>query len=150
MGLKAEMGCTVIEERVSTPCDLTNLSLQEPTQVLFVARTILVDAQPVAYLWNVVSVEFLSRSDLDKLFTGSVLEILLKHGSPHLIYSLTYLAAVSADSVLAHELQIRRGTPLLRLEAKLTSAEGQVVDYSRSYFVPGFFSFHIVRRIGAG
>jgi GntR family transcriptional regulator len=150
MGLKTQMGRTVIEERAPTPTELTSLSLHEPAPVLSVARTILVDTQPVAYLWDVVPMEFLSREELDEKFTGSVLEMLLKHGTPQLIYSLTQLSAVASDSVLAHQLRIQRGSPLLRLEAKLVSSEQRVVDFSNSYFVPGFFSFHIIRRIGAG
>jgi GntR family transcriptional regulator len=35
----------------------------------------------------------------------------------------------------------------LRLEAQLIAQDGQVVDYSNSYFVPGYFRFHVVRRI---
>jgi GntR family transcriptional regulator len=32
--------------------------------------------------------------------------------------------------------------------ATLYSANGAVVDYSHSYFLPGHFRFHVVRRIG--
>jgi hypothetical protein len=37
---------------------------------------------------------------------------------------------------------------LLKLEAQLSARDGQVVDYSLSYFVPGHLRFHVVRRVG--
>jgi hypothetical protein len=30
----------------------------------------------------------------------------------------------------------------------LSDISGRVVDYSHSYFLPGFFRFHVVRRVG--
>ena len=150
IGLKTQMGSAVIEERTPFPCEMTGLALDEPTLVLSVARTILVDAQPVAYLWDVVPANFLAPAELDENFNGSVLEIFLKRGFPQLAYSLTYLAAVAADTVLADQLHIQRGTPLQRFEASLYTSDQRIVDFSTSYFIPGFFSFHVVRHIGTG
>ena len=48
---------------------------------------------------------------------------------------------------LAHALRIQRGAPLMKLVAQLFAADGQIVDYSISHFVPGYFRFHVVRRI---
>ena len=148
IGLKTQMGRAVIEERTPYPSEMAGLALHESAPVLAVARTILVDAQPVAYLWDVVLAEYLARAELDENFTGSVLEIFLKRGFPQLAYSLTYLAAVAADTVLAEQLHIQCGTPLQRFEASLYTSEQRVVDFSTSYFIPDFFSFHIVRHIG--
>jgi DNA-binding GntR family transcriptional regulator len=36
---------------------------------------------------------------------------------------------------------------LLLLEETLYAANGQIIDFSRNYFVPEFFKFHVVRRV---
>ena len=58
------------------------------------------------------------------------------------------LAAEAADGDVARWLHLQRGAPLLKLEAQLYAQDGRVVDYSLSYFVPGYFRFHVVRRVG--
>lgn len=148
-GIKVEMGSVQLEERDPTAVEMFNLGVSRPEPVLAAARTMLVDSRPAAYLLDVVPVELLTRADLDEAFTGSVLDLFIHKGTPVLSHSLTHLAAVAADAELAAQLQVRRETPLLCLEARLVSAGGKIVDFSLSYFVPGFFSFHIVRRIGA-
>jgi GntR family transcriptional regulator len=42
---------------------------------------------------------------------------------------------------------IQRGDVLLRFNAHLHTTDGRVVDYSYSYFLPGYFRFHVVRRV---
>jgi GntR family transcriptional regulator len=49
---------------------------------------------------------------------------------------------------VARALQIQRGDVLLRFEAFLYDISGRVVDYSFSYFLPGVFRFHVVRKVG--
>ncbi len=51
---------------------------------------------------------------------------------------------------VARALGIQRGDVLLRFTADLYSTTGQIVDYSFSYFLPGYFRFHVVRRVGPG
>jgi GntR family transcriptional regulator len=54
------------------------------------------------------------------------------------------------DDELALKLRLQPGDALLRLDAQLFTREGNVVDYSISYFVPGHFRFHVVRRMSQG
>jgi GntR family transcriptional regulator len=37
---------------------------------------------------------------------------------------------------------------LLRFDAQLYDSKGKVLDYSVSYFIPGYFRFHVNRRVG--
>jgi GntR family transcriptional regulator len=76
-----------------------------------------------------------------------VLDLLLARGWPALSHSRTELISEAADASLAHALRIQRGAPLMKLVAQLFTADGQIVDYSISHFVPGYFRFHVVRRI---
>jgi GntR family transcriptional regulator len=49
---------------------------------------------------------------------------------------------------VARKLGIQRGDVLLRFIAYLYTSAGRVVDYSFSDFLPGYFRFHVVRRVG--
>ena len=148
IGLETSMGEAEIEERPATQSEQTELGLKLPSMVLSVARAIEVNNRPVAYLHDVLPIEFLRKDDLSGSFHGSVIDVLLKRSDPPLSYSMTKLAAVSADRDLSVLLDIVPTTPLMRLEARLYSKDNQVVDYSISHFVPGYFDFHVVRRIG--
>ena len=55
---------------------------------------------------------------------------------------------VSAPSDVARPLQIQRDDVLLHFTAQLYTADGRMVDYSISYFLPGYFRFHVVRKVG--
>jgi GntR family transcriptional regulator len=37
---------------------------------------------------------------------------------------------------------------LLQFVSQIYNAAGKVVEYTVSYFIPGYFNFHVVRRIG--
>lgn len=147
IGLKTQMGEAVIEERAARPAELAAMSLTVPVTVLSVNRVILVDTQPVAYLQDILPTYLLSKEELLEQFRGSILDVLLKRGSPTLSYSQTRIEAVSADAALAKKLSIKTLSPLLKFEARLYNVDGVVVDYSNSHFVPGYFSFHVLRRI---
>ncbi len=77
-----------------------------------------------------------------------MLDLFLQRGQPALSHSRTDIIPVAADDDIARQLKVKAGDTLLKLEAQLFTREGKVVDYSLSYFVPGYFHFHVVRRIG--
>ncbi len=108
---------------------------------------ILEERVPIAYLQDVVPLEFIRASDMRE-FSGSVLDVLRARGGPDLSHSTTQITAVLADRRLRDLLDLARGAVLLKLEACLTASGGSIVDYSNSYFVPGYFRFHVVRRVG--
>jgi len=102
----------------------------------------------VAFLIDLLPQEYLLPEDLQQGFSGSVLDVLLHRGAPPLARSVAQIQAVSAKPQIAKKLQIQRGDVLLLLEAQLYGADGRIVDYSHSYFIPGHFRFHVVRRVG--
>jgi len=116
--------------------------------VTVVTRVIVADGQRVAFLTDVVPQDQLRAAELGEGFHGSVLDLFLQRGWPQLAHSRTELAAEAADGDVARWLHLQRGAPLLKLEAHLYAQDGRVVDYSLSYFVPGYFRFHVVRRVG--
>jgi GntR family transcriptional regulator len=147
-GLKTEMGKVEIEERLPSQAEMSGLECGSEEQVLSVSRIILIDKKPVAHLWDLILTKYLRKEELGEMFHGSVLDIFLKRGRPRLTYSFTGLAAVAVDRSLALRLEISPKTPLLKLEARLFTQDNEVVDYSISYFVPDYFDFHVIRRVG--
>ncbi len=146
MGLETHMGEAEISEREATPHEAERLQVTPGARVLSVTRVILTDTRPVAFLVDVVPTTCLRKQDLGEAFNGSVLDIFIRRGEPVLSHSRTDIIIEAADLPTARKLHLQRGDMLLKLDAQLYSREGLVVDYSLSYFVPGYFRFHVVRR----
>jgi GntR family transcriptional regulator len=148
-GLSTQMREFSAVERLAAPQEQRKLSLDGPARVTEVGRVIVAGAELyVAYLLDVVPQEYLCPADLGAGFKGSVLDLFLERGWPPLAYSRAELSPEAANAELAERLRIRRGAPLQKIEALLYAADGRVVDYSLSYFVPGHFRFHVIRRVG--
>lgn len=148
IGLETQMSKVLIEERPASGAEADRLQLAPAEQILSVDRVIMTGKQPVAYLIDVVPLSYLRQQDLTDTFNGSVLDLFLRRGEPALSHSRTDIVPIVADADLARKLKVKAGDTLLKLEAQLFTREGKVIDYSSSYFVPGYFHFHVVRRIG--
>ena len=150
IGLETRMSDPIIEERRATSIEVQHLQAPPDTSVLSVARVILTGARPIAFLVDIVPTTILQRQDLDKNFRGSVLDLFIQRRDLMLSHSRTDILIESADSTVARKLRLKRGAPLHKLQAQLFTRDGRIVDYSTSYFVPGYFSFHVIRRVGNG
>lgn len=113
-----------------------------------VRRVILTGDSPVAFLVDNLPEGTLSSATLESNFTGSVLDLLIHSGEPALSMSKTEISAINAPEDVAKALDIQRGDTLLLLKGVLYNQEGDPVDYSFSYFLPGYFRLHIIRKIG--
>lgn len=147
LGLRTRMADLAIDERPADESDCAALGLPFGAPVTAISRTIQADDVPVAYLTDVLPQGVVGRDEME-CFSGSVLDLLITRGEPPLGQSRTAITAESADSMLARHLGVQRGTPLIHFEAALYSQSGQAVDHSHSYFVPGYFKFHVVRKVG--
>ena len=105
------------------------------------------DGRPAAYLIDILPDEILKPEDLPDHFTGSVLDFLLDRGDP-LTVSRAAISATNATAEVAKALEIQRGDVLLQFISKLYANGNKVIDYTCSYFIPGYFNFHVVRRVG--
>ncbi len=148
IGLQVRMGELTVQQVPSSDEYAAVLDAPPGMDLTRVSRAILVDNRPIAYLVDILPDDVLNSDDLRSGFTGSVLDLLLRRGTPRLLQSRTEIEAVRANAEVARALQIRRDDVVLHLVAQLYSASGRVVDYSLSYFVPGYFRFHVVRRVG--
>lgn len=147
MNLKVDMGELRITNRQAKEEEVAVLNLQPDSPVVQFSRVILTEGRPAAYLIDILPEDILTADDLNEGFNGSVLDLLLHRGEPALSISRTDINAVPATSEVSRALGIQRGDVLLRLVAQLYTPSGRVVDYSISYFLPGYFRFHVVRRV---
>ncbi len=123
------------------------LNVAVGSQLLRVRRVVRTDGRPVAYLVDTLPEDILHIEDLSADFHGSVLDYLLGRGDP-LKTSRANVSAIGATAEVAKALEIQRGDVLLHFYSQLFDVNNKVVDYSLSYFIPGYFHFHVVRRVG--
>ena len=127
---------------------MATLALTPDDRVVKVCRVKLAGERPVAYIEDLVPASVANLEALREGFQGSVLDFLRQQGVPKPDHARADIQAITADEALAAKLKQAPGTALLLLEETLFSTEGKPIDYSRNYFVPGFFNFHVIRRIG--
>jgi GntR family transcriptional regulator len=113
-----------------------------------VSRVVRADNRPVAYLVDTLPEDVLRADDFPADFHGSVLDFLLERGDS-LTSSRANVSAIGATAEVAKAIEIQRGDVLLHFYSQLFDGRGKIVDYSLSYFIPGYFHFHIVRRVGS-
>ncbi|MDF1520667.1 MAG: GntR family transcriptional regulator [Brevefilum sp.] len=148
IGLEVTMGDLAISHIKATPEQAEKLDVAPDTPLLQINRVILTDNAPVAYLIDILPEGILSPEIFKNKFTGSVLDLLITNGEPPLALSETEISATHAPSEVARALDVQRGDTLLLLNAILYDREGAPVDLSHSYFLPGNFRLHIIRKIG--
>jgi len=147
IGVEIHMGEWQVDERPATASEAQSLKTDAGTRVYAVQRVIVPGELPIAYLVDIVPADILDPHDLGETFQGSVLDLLLRRSDPPLRSSYTELCAEAATRDLTRRLRLRSGDPLLKLTAQLYAMDGRVVDYSISYFTPGHFKFHVIRRV---
>ncbi|MCX6059791.1 MAG: GntR family transcriptional regulator [Chloroflexi bacterium] len=123
------------------------LNVSQGARLTRVQRVVNTDGRPVAYLVDILPEELLHSEDLPENFHGSVLDFLLGRGDS-LSSSRANVSAIGATADVAKALEIQRGDVLLHFYSQLFDVNGKIVDYSLSYFIPGYFHFHVVRRVG--
>lgn len=148
IGLQAKMGEVRIEQRPATEEESIALGLEGISTVVVVKRIIQANGKSSAYLIDILPDDVLYPIELADDFSGSVLDFLLKRGKFKLVSSRCEINAVDASAEIAKALGIQRGDALLRFVAWLFTTSGRVIDYSYSYFLPGYFRFHVLRRVG--
>ena len=146
--LDIRMGPFSLSERPGTKEELEALGLSPGEDVFQVSWVMETADRPVAYLVDVLPTGIFDLKDFRQRFRGSVLDLLMQTKQSSLTSSRTEIGAVAAPADIARSLGMQRGDVVLCFEATLYTSEGRVVDYSHSYYLPGYFRFHVVRRVG--
>ena len=125
------------------------LKIPLASRLISIQRVVRADERPVAYLVDTLPEEFLNPEQFPADFNGSVLDFLIARNTP-LTISRAAISATGATAEVARALEIQRDDVLLKFTSQLYIADGSVVDYSVSNFIPGYFNFHVIRRVGNG
>jgi GntR family transcriptional regulator len=147
IGLDVAMGDLRIDEIRANQQQAEKLQIELNSPLVKISRVILAEKRPVAYLIDTLPAGIITQEDLTSGFTGSVLDMLLQRGSPKLVNSIAEVHAVAAAVEVARALEIQRGDVLLMFTGELFTNTERIIDISASYFLPGYFKFHIVRRV---
>jgi GntR family transcriptional regulator len=138
------------QEEPATRDLAASLDVDQGTPLTVVTRTKLAAGRPVAYMLDALPASVVSVEDMRAGFQGSVLDYLLARDDAQwrdLAHARADILPVRADEVQSARLDLDPGTVLLLLEETLYAASGQIIGFSRNYFVPEFFKFHVVRRV---
>ena len=123
------------------------LGVAEGTRLTRIRRVMRADGRPAAYLIDTLPATILAPEDLPSEFSGSVLDFLLTRDD-QLGVSRALISATNAPADVAKPLEIQRDDVLLVFTSQLFDSKGGVLDFSTSYFIPGYFQFHVNRRVG--
>jgi GntR family transcriptional regulator len=137
----------VIERMDADEVHAKELGVVQGTCLTRIRRVMRADTRPVAYLTDALPEDVLKMDNLPDGFDGSVLDLMLERGID-LRISRAAISATNATADVAKALEIQRGDVLLRFISHLYTVDGKIVDFTYSYFIPGYFNFHVVRRIG--
>jgi GntR family transcriptional regulator len=146
MNLAVTVGEMHVEQAEADKETADGLGVPEKTRVTRIRRVMCADGRPVAYLLDTLPAVLLKPEELSAQFGGSVLDFMLGRGDP-LTVSRAAISATNATAEVAKALEIQRGDVLLQIVSQVYADGGRIVDYTVSYFIPGYFNFHVVRKI---
>jgi len=145
--LPVSFGELEVKHRLANHDEYTIFKFDPAEEVISISRVINLNDRPVAYLIDTLPKDILTPEELTNGFTGSILDLLLQRGDAPLSTSRTEINAVPASTKVARALNIQRGDVLLSFTADLYTQDGRVINHSISYFLPGYFRFHVLRRV---
>lgn len=138
----------VIEEEVADSELAKKLGIRAGDAVVAVVRTKLAKGRPVAHIIDLVPSTVSTLEELRKGFKGSVLDYFLERGIPPLAYASARIIPTNAGKNLSIKLDVPPQSPLLLIEETLYAMDNEPFGFSKNYFVPGHFGFHVIRRTG--
>jgi GntR family transcriptional regulator len=145
-GMSIEVLRLTVEQIPADDRVAQRLNLSPAARLTCVRRTIAVDDRSAAYLIDFAPTAVLPPEAVDASFDGSVLDLLIRRNTVQIREAVAEITAINADASLAEHLGIEPGEALLLLSETLFTEDLIPVEFSRNYFLPDFFDFHILRR----
>jgi GntR family transcriptional regulator len=150
IGLEVTMGDLGIKYRQPSSEELERFAMLNGLNVVEISRVIEAEDRPVAYLIDIMPEDLLPGETQGSDFRGSLLDLMIQREHPAISHANSEVMAISAPPDVARQLNIQRGDVLLCLESWLFTQESTVIDHTYSYFLPGTFRFHVLRRLAEG
>ncbi len=148
MNLEVTVSDLQVERLYADQENANGLNIPLASLITRIRRVMRADNRPVSYLVDNLPESVLKPEELPESFNGSVLDFLLARGDA-LSKARANISAIGATADVAKALEIQRGDVLLHFNSQVYDDSGKVVTHSFTYFIPGYFNFHVVRRIGA-
>ena len=127
------------------------LGISEGEPLTVVTSTAVLEGSPVAYLLEVAAVAFVDRATIEPATaepaTASLLHFLLNNPESYgLAYAIAHIAPVHGTEAICAALGVGTQTPLFFIEQTVYRTDHRPCFYSRNYYVPSFFDFHVIRK----
>ncbi len=122
------------------------LSIAEGDPLTVVTSTVTADGAPVAYLLEVTPVIFVQPETVKRSANSLLHHLLESNGSNEIAYAVAHIAPVHGNEAICTALGVTILTPIFFIEQTVYSAGHQPRFYSRNYYTPNFFDFHVVRK----
>jgi DNA-binding GntR family transcriptional regulator len=122
------------------------LGVPAETPALVIRRTKVYGDTKVGWIADYVPDGVLPFPVLAAEFAGSVLDVLLAHHELDVDHSDCELRPVALTGDLAHQLDVRAGTPALLIDELTRTSSGRIVDWSQAWLLPEHFRFLLRRR----
>lgn len=122
------------------------LDIPPRTRTLVVRRVKVYDGTRIGLIVDYVPQGVLPFSTLVAEFEGSVLDVLLAHPELRVEYADCDVVPVALDRALAHQLEVKPGSPALYLDELTCTHDGRIVNWSQSWLLPDHLRFRIRRR----
>ncbi len=147
-GLQISMDGLKVIERAADENEIEIFSIEKQRSVTEIQRLMVSEGRPIAYLVDVLPQQADGYLSLIQDFEGSVLDLLLQKSHFLISHANTDISVRRLpDKEIAKKMVGDPTESLLCFESRLYTSEGLVVDHSFSYFVPGFFTFNVIRRV---
>jgi GntR family transcriptional regulator len=145
-GMATQMRGLSVEQMPADEELAERLGVAPDTPLTCVRRAIVVKRRPAAYLVDYSPVTVLPPEAIGASFGGSVLDLLVQQNGIRVCESLAEIIAINADVLLAEQLEVEPGQALLLLAETLFTDDHTPIEFSRNYFLPDLFRFHVLRR----
>jgi len=124
------------------------LDLKEGAPLTVLSSTYAIDAERVAYLLEVSPVLVVDQADVEEAGC-SLLEYMLQRREIYdLSYAIAHISPIHGSEEISTALQVAVETPLFFIEQSVYTSANVPRYYSRNYYLPRIFDFHLIRRIG--
>lgn len=122
------------------------LHIAEGEPLTVVTSTVSADGAPVAYLLEVTPVAFTPPDVVQEQETSLLHYLITSSQASEIAYAVAHISPVHGSETINRALGVGQETPLFFIEQTVYSGAHHPRFYSRNYFVPNFFDFHVVRK----
>ncbi|MBP7964445.1 MAG: GntR family transcriptional regulator [Caldilineaceae bacterium] len=137
---------TWIRQEAALPKAAKRLKLPEGAPLTVISRTYLADGQPVAYLMEAAPATLVDSDELAQAGVSLLAYQLSQAVHAPAVMAQAHLSPVLGTPEICAALSVLPTDPIMFLEQTVFNTENCPICYARTYYVPDFFDFHVIRR----